>query len=69
MAICRNCLIPMVEIMSFQPGERNRHDRYCRCPKCYREAQRRRLQKSLRNTSGGHGRAKKLKALDWSDDV
>lgn len=27
----------MVEIMSFQPGERNRHDRYCRCPKCYRE--------------------------------
>lgn len=25
----------MVEIMSFQPGERNRH--YCKCPKCKRE--------------------------------
>ena len=37
MVICKNCLIPMVEIMSFQPGERNRHDRYFRCPKCYRE--------------------------------
>lgn len=28
------------------------------------QAQRRRLQKSLKNTSGGHGRNKKLKALD-----
>lgn len=37
MTICRNCLIPMAETMSFQPGERNRLDRYCRCPKCYRE--------------------------------
>lgn len=37
MAICRNCLIPMVEIMSFQQGERNRHDRYCKCLKCKRE--------------------------------
>lgn len=27
----------MVETMSFQPGERNRHDRYCKCPKCKRE--------------------------------
>ena len=35
--LCRNCLIPMVEIMSFQPREKNRHDRYCKCPKCYRE--------------------------------
>ena len=37
MTICRNCLIPMAETMSFQPGERNRHDRYCKCPKCKRE--------------------------------
>lgn len=35
MVICKNCLIAMVEIMSFQPGERNRH--YCKCPKCKRE--------------------------------
>ena len=27
MVICRNCLIPMVETMSFQQGERNRHKR------------------------------------------
>lgn len=37
MVICRNCLIPMVETMSFQQGERNRHDRYYKCPKCKRE--------------------------------
>lgn len=30
MVICKNCLIAMVEIMSFQPGERNRQ-------KCKRE--------------------------------
>ena len=30
----------MVEIMSFQPKERNRHDRYCKCPKCKRETKR-----------------------------
>ena len=33
MVICRNCLIPMVETMSFQPGER----KYCKCPKCKKE--------------------------------
>ena len=27
----------MSEAMSFRPGERNRHDRYCKCPKCKRE--------------------------------
>lgn len=37
MVICKNCLIAMVETMSFQPKERNRHDRYCKCPKCKRE--------------------------------
>lgn len=35
--ICRNCLIPMVETISFQSNEKNRHDRYCKCPKCYKE--------------------------------
>ena len=36
MVICKKCLILMVETMSFQPGERNRHE-YCKCPKCKRE--------------------------------
>lgn len=27
----------MSETISFKPGEKNRHDKYCRCPKCYRE--------------------------------
>lgn len=36
MMVCKNCLIAMVETMSFQLGERNRHE-YCKCPKCKRE--------------------------------
>lgn len=37
MVTCKKCLIPMVEVMSFQPNRKSRHDKYCRCPKCYRE--------------------------------
>ena len=37
MVICGNCLIPMSEAISFRPGEKNRHDKYCKCPKCRRE--------------------------------
>lgn len=48
MVICRNCLIPMVETMSFQPGERNRHDRYCKCPKCKGEYMNKEIQKAGR---------------------
>lgn len=36
MMVCKKCLIPMVETMSFQSGERNRHG-YCKYPKCKRE--------------------------------
>mgnify|MGYP000241149868 CR=1 FL=1 len=37
MIICKNCYIPMVQVIGFRPNEKDRHDKYCRCPKCYRE--------------------------------
>lgn len=31
MVVCRNCYVPMVNIMSFS---KDRHEKFCRCPKC-----------------------------------
>ncbi len=31
MQICKNCYIPMVGVMSFS---KDKHEKFCRCPKC-----------------------------------
>ncbi len=31
MTICKDCNIPMVGVMSF---EKDKHEKFCRCPKC-----------------------------------
>ena len=38
--ICKNCYIPMVGVMSFS---KDKHEKFCRCPKCYGETKHRRL--------------------------
>ena len=37
---CINCGIPMVGVMSFS---KDKHERFCRCPKCYSESRHRRV--------------------------
>ena len=37
---CINCGIPMVGVMSFS---NDKHERFCRCPKCYSESRHRRV--------------------------
>ena len=34
MTICRNCSIPMQQVMSFS---KNKHEKFNRCPKCFSE--------------------------------
>ena len=34
MVICRTCNIPMRPVMSFS---KNKHEKFCKCPKCYCE--------------------------------
>lgn len=34
MVICKNCYIAMIGVMSFSS---DKHERFCRCPKCYSE--------------------------------
>ena len=34
MMICRDCYIPMVNVMSFS---KDKHEKFCRCPKCFSE--------------------------------
>nr|DAI04463.1 MAG TPA: RimK-related lysine biosynthesis protein, Probable-dependent amine/thiol ligase family Amino-group [Caudoviricetes sp.] len=40
MIICRDCYIPMQSIMSFS---KDRHEKFCRCPKCKGETKHMRL--------------------------
>ena len=40
MQICKDCSIPMVEVMSFS---KDKHERFCRCPKCYGETKHQRI--------------------------
>lgn len=37
MQICKDCFIPMVGVMSFS---KDRHEKFCRCPRCYSESKR-----------------------------
>ena len=41
MTICKDCYIPMVSIMSFS---KDKHEKFCRCPKCCSETRHRKLQ-------------------------
>ena len=34
MTICRDCNVPMQPVMSFS---KDKHERFCRCPRCYGE--------------------------------
>lgn len=34
MVICKRCYTSMVGVMSFS---KNKHEKFCRCPKCYSE--------------------------------
>ncbi len=31
MIVCKTCNIPMVEVLSFS---KDKHEKFCRCPKC-----------------------------------
>ena len=41
--ICSNCLIQMVDVMSFS---KDKHEKFCRCPKCRGETKHRILRDS-----------------------
>ena len=40
MTICRDCNVPMHQPMSFS---KDKHDKFCRCPKCYEETKHKKL--------------------------
>ena len=40
MQLCKNCYIPMVSVMSFSS---DKHEKFCRCPKCYSETKHKKL--------------------------
>lgn len=40
MIICKNCNDPMVGVMSFA---KERHERFCRCPRCYSESKHKKI--------------------------
>ena len=40
MTICKDCYVPMIGVMSFS---KDKHERLCRCPKCYEETKHKKL--------------------------
>lgn len=40
MMICKDCCVPMIGIMSFS---KDKHEKFCRCQKCYSETKHRKL--------------------------
>lgn len=40
MMICKDCYIPMTGVMSFS---KDKHEKFCRCPKCYEETKHKKL--------------------------
>lgn len=40
MIICKNCYIPMINVMSFT---KDKHESFCRCNKCNRETKHKKL--------------------------
>ena len=40
MTICRDCNVPMHPVMSFS---KDKHEEFCRCPKCYGETKHQKL--------------------------
>lgn len=40
MVICKDCNILMISVMSFS---KDKHERFCRCPKCYSETKHSRI--------------------------
>lgn len=43
MVICKNCYIPMIGVMSFS---KDKHEKFCRCPKCMVETRHTKLDDS-----------------------
>ena len=40
MMICKDCYVPMMGVMSFS---KDKHEKFCRCPKCFCETNHRKL--------------------------
>ena len=46
MLFCKNCWTPMVGVMSFS---KDKHEKFCRCPKCYEETKHNKINDSELN--------------------
>ena len=43
MQLCKDCYTPMVSVMSFSP---DKHEKFCKCPKCYGETRHQKIKDS-----------------------
>ena len=43
MTICKDCYVPMIGVMSFS---QDKHEKFCRCPKCYSETKHQNIKSS-----------------------
>ena len=43
MQLCKDCYVPMIPVMSFSS---EKHEKFCRCPKCYSETRHQKIKDS-----------------------
>lgn len=43
MMVCKNCYIPMISVNSFS---KDKHEKFCRCPRCYGETRHNKIKDS-----------------------
>ena len=43
MMICKDCYVPMIGVMSFS---KDKHEKFCRCPKCFGETKHQNIKSS-----------------------
>lgn len=51
MVICKDCNTPMIGVMSFS---KDKHERFCRCPKCYSETKHNRIKDDTKIATQAH---------------
>lgn len=40
MQLCKDCYVRMIDVMSFS---KDKHEKFCRCPRCYSETKHKKL--------------------------
>ena len=65
MQLCKDCYVPMIGVMSFS---KDKHEKFCRCPKCRGETKHRKLREEELSFREEIKQRIKCKVVDINDN-